>query len=209
MKFINKGDIPTVLTNWVDEYEKSNGKKPTFKENFLGEAKHNFKQYLLEEQYYLCAYCCNRVEAYDSHIEHIAPKGQFSNDDLNYYNMVISCNGYHGERENCGHLKDKWHSDYYFISPLDSNCENYFKYYPDGRMITSRGDTRAKETIEKLNINSELLQKARRAAIRASGYYDSDFEEEQDIYISMFERVNEHGELMPFCNAVLYVMKNC
>ncbi|MEN8215065.1 MAG: hypothetical protein ABFS56_01540 [Pseudomonadota bacterium] len=52
----------------------------------------------LEEQYYLCAYCCQRIDDKNSHNEHIQAQSVAPNQMLNFHNIVASCN----QSKQCG-----------------------------------------------------------------------------------------------------------
>lgn len=213
MIYIKKTSEPNAITNWKKKYYDNNGVEAVYN-NLMGKEKQDYKKTLMEEQFYLCAYCCNNIEAHSSHFEHIKPQSRYLNDTLDYKNIVISCNGVKLSEDNCGHHKDDWYKGYYFISPLIDECNEFFGYLANGKMIAKSGDTRAKETIEKLNLDSDLLRRARNSAIYTSGYFELEYDEELEEVIGLEQfiedviSVNDVGEKIPFCNAIQYVAEN-
>lgn len=209
MRFIKKGLVPTFFEVWKDNYRINNGVEPKYG-NLIGETKQTFKQYLIDEQKGLCCYCCKKINWYNSHIEHIKPKGvlEFKAEDLNYNNMVASCNGLKDNRENCGHKKNNWYDINTFISPTDANCERMFKYKINGEMSAADGKGWAEETIEKLQLESNLLIRARKTAIFMSGLFDEDYNKEKKEKLIEFYSDDNKPELEAFCNAVIYCLEN-
>jgi len=143
-----------------------------------------------------------RIKPGNSHIEHIKPQAQFPSETLNYCNLLVSCNGMKDNDENCGHKKNNWYNTTEFLSPLVSDCENTFTYSIYGQMdaVQKRGKT----TITKLNLNSLLLVRARKAVIHYSGLFDDDFEQKKQDIIAYNMIPSSDNELPPFCMAVIY-----
>jgi len=65
-----------------------------------------------------------------------------------------------------------------------------------------------KITIDKLNLNSLLLIRARKAIILLSGLFDPDFESKKQELIIYNTTPNSKNELPPFCMAVIYCINN-
>lgn len=168
--------------------------------------KRNLKEELIKEQYGLCCYCMKKIEWYNSHIEHFVPRSIAHDREMDYYNLLASCNGYNEQAENCGHKKDNWYNEYLTVSPLTDLCEQIFKYTPDGRILSD--DMRGKETIKELDLDSELLKRARKSAIYVSGFFDEDLDD--DLRKELLEEYNTpvNGELPPFCKAITYCLEN-
>ena len=121
--------------------------------------------------------------------------------------MLISCNGYKDNRENCGHKKDDWYNKN-MISPMEDDCETHFEYTINGEMLANAQSIRGLETIEHLDLNSSLLKRARRSAIYMSGLFDADFDENKKEELLEFYNVPQEDGLIPFCPAILYCIKN-
>lgn len=139
-----------------------------------------FKQ-LLIEQLGLCAYTELNIEDFraenqsqkGAHIEHIAPKSKHYNDTFNYYNLILSAlddddlTRFKNELF-AGHHKDNRYDASLFISPLNTNCRDYFSYSTeDGEIFPRKGleaieNAKAKYTIKLLNLNVGYLKNKRK-----------------------------------------------
>lgn len=206
MKHILKSPSPTFFKDWKQNFIKNEGREPTYDE-LRGVEYHRLKMHIIDEQYGLCCYCCKEIDHFNSHIEHFKPQSQYPDDALNYKNLLVSCDGYKGKHENCGHKKDNWYSDYYTVSPMDGNCESLFTYTVDGHIKANHDDTRARATIGNLELDSDLLQRARRSAIYMSGLFEDDFDNKRKQLIELFS-TPEDGRLRGFCVAILYCLTN-
>lgn len=189
MLFITKGEEP----EWLREYKR---KKPNAKysDSSFAEFRQELNQVLREEQRHLCAYCCGKVTASNSHNEHIEPqnpKKDASDKSLEYTNIVASCNGL-GNGRNCGKYKENEYDESRFVSPLNAKCESVFSYYPNGTM---EGDP---YTIDLLNLNSYALKEARAAVYKVI----KDMSKE-DICLVFSTRGDE---LPPFYNVIKWFL---
>lgn len=149
----------------------------------------------MKEQKYLCAYCCGRIDKEKSHNEHIEPRNPkqgTSKRSLDYSNLVASCYGFQGERT-CGTQKGNDYDEKQFVSPLNSECEEVFRYLPNGKI---EGDT---YTINLLNLNSYKLRKAREAVYKTILYMD-----EQTIQQAYNQ---DEEQLTPFINVIRWYLK--
>ena len=208
MRYIQKKPSPVFFEDWKRNIKSTKGREPIYND-LIGKEKQDLKNHIIDEQYGLCCYCCKRIEAYNSHIEHFNPQ---HNDAtklfvLDYSNLLVSCNGYKDKRENCGHKKDSWYSKYYTVSPLDENCESMFTYTVEGHIRANHNDTRAQDTIKYIELDIDLLQRARRSAIYNSGYFDEDFEEKREELIEFYNTPQDE-RLEGFCTAILYCLSN-
>lgn len=205
MKRIIKTEPPDFFEEWKASFLARNDKIPNYKDNFYGKIKHQFKFELLKEQGYVCCYCMASVN-FNSHIEHFLPQSN-SDKDLDYFNMFISCNGYHDDRSHCGHKKDDWFDEEKMLSPTASDIEQQFKYSIDGSIIPT--SERAAENIRHLGLDSFSLNRARQNAIYSSGLFDEDINEEDiEELVLTFQSRNEKGAYLPFCQAVVYCLLN-
>lgn len=108
MKHIQKTNEPATFIKWKQSFRNKNGRNPHYKDlNDDKEQKNQVKEALLEEQGYICCYCCNEVSKENSHIEHLKPKGntQYNHLDVDYGNLLASCQGPNGKQDSCGHRK--------------------------------------------------------------------------------------------------------
>ena len=121
---IIKANEPSELSAYISKY-------PTHRYSDLEKSEEGInvrqiiRKSLVNEQFGLCAYCCCMItdDGSSSLSEHIRPQDLFPNDTLDYNNLIASCKN----SDTCGNKKD---NDYYaeFVSPLDENCEDYFRY---------------------------------------------------------------------------------
>lgn len=205
MRKICKGEEPDEFKEWKRQYTIDKKVQPKY-ENLRGEPYHNLKETILKEQLGLCCYCCKSIATYNAHIEHFVPRSKDETLELDYQNLLVSCNGVKDSRENCGHRKDDWYHKYYLISPLWKDCESYFHYEVNGKLSPNPHNTRGKETIERLNLNSYLLQRGRKSAIFTSGIFEEEIDEKLlDKYIQAYETPRDN-RLISFAPAILYVM---
>ncbi|WP_225315670.1 HNH endonuclease family protein, partial [Bacillus safensis] len=83
------------------------------------------------------------------------------------------------ELDFCGHSKLDWYDEELLVSPLDPNCESYFRYNFSGS-IEDQDHKAAEETIKRLSLNSYLITNQRLAAI--DGIMETiDLEDTEDI----------------------------
>ena len=205
MKKIIKTISPINFEKFKENFKIEKGRDALF-DDLIASEKRTLKEELIKEQYGLCCYCMKKIEWYNSHIEHFVPRSVDSSKEMDYFNLIASCNGYNEEKENCGHKKSNWYDEYLTVSPLDDLCEDIFKYTVDGRILSD--DMRGKETIKKLELDNDLLKRARKSAIYMSGLFDDDFDDE--IRNELIEEYNTpiNGELSPFCKAITYCLEH-
>lgn len=216
-RIIKNNRQPDFFSEWKRNYRNRTGQKANYKalqrehEEYL-----KLKRALINEQYYLCCYCCNRVIENDSHIDHFIPQCVDRTKQLDYHNMHISCNGYIQEistvdREFCGHRRKDWYDRFYIVSPQYEGCEQIFEFLSDGTIQPKDNDPRAGKMIENFGLNSYALKKAREKAIDTAykkiGFDNGTIDDaalQDEIYFNNYP--NSDGELPPFCNAVSYIL---
>ena len=205
MKHIIKTKEPKVLLDFKNTYKKNHGVDATYNE-ITHNVKEELKKNLLKEQYSICCYCMNSIDESNSHIEHIKPQSQFQTETLDHDNLLVSCNGFWGNKANCGHNKDNWYDAKEFLTPLDPDCESIFTYSINGEMDATQNN--GKTTIAKLNLNSHLLVRARKMAITISGLFEDDFVRKKQTIIDDYSNPNFNKEYHAFCMAVIYCVNN-
>lgn len=205
MRKINKSYPPRDFENFKQNFKKKEGRDATFND-LLGAEKRKLKEELIQEQYGLCCYCMKKIDWYNSHVEHFIPRSLCHDKEMDYYNLLASCNGYKEKEENCGHKKEDWYSESLTVSPMSDECEKVFKFSPDGRIFSDA--MKGKETIRNLELDNELLRRARKTAIFISGFFDDALDE--DRRKELIEEYNTpiDGELPAFCKAVTYCLEN-
>lgn len=147
---------------------------------------HNFRHkepllaVLLEEQYHLCCYSELRAdqEGLGYHIEHVENKSQNPLRTFDYANLAasaldslgdLSAFAAQGQEVFGGHAVGKRQAVDHkrFISCHQPDCQRFFAYLSDGRVVPKLGLTalerdRAQYTIDTLNLNSPFLVTRRR-----------------------------------------------
>lgn len=132
---------------------------------------------LLDEQYGLCCYSEIRadLEGLGYHIEHVRPKSMYPAQTFDYSNLAASAltsddlstlKAIKGATFG-GHIKGNDYDVQLFISCHDTDCDRYFAYLSDGRVVASNGlssqdQARAIYMIDLLNLNSPYLINLRR-----------------------------------------------
>ncbi len=201
-----KKTVPLVdFEKFKQEFRNKYGYDARF-DDLQANEKRKLKEELIKEQYRLCCYCMKKIEWYNSHVEHFVPRSLAPEQEMDYFNLLASCNGYKDAKENCGHKKDNWYHKYLMVSPLSDLCEQVFRYTPDGRILSD--DVRGKETIKHLELDSELLTRARRSAIFVSGFFDEELDDDMRKELIQEYSTSQNGELPAFCKAVIYCLLN-
>ncbi|MCG5517238.1 TIGR02646 family protein [Ectothiorhodospira sp. 9100] len=139
--------------------------------------------YLLDEQFHLCCYSELDANAYGIgfHIEHVENKSQNPKQTFDYANLAASAmeaqrigvlKGHQqlaGSDLFGGHAPDKQRAVdmQRFVSPHQSDCDRFFSYLSDGRIVPKENlddwdSERAHYTIDVLNLNSQFLRSERR-----------------------------------------------
>lgn len=158
MRYLARGPEPESWTDFKRHNKhKRYGDLQTTAEGRL--VRREMREHLVSSQQGLCAYCCARItaEKTSSLIEHIKPRCSFPNETMEYSNLVASC----AKNDSCGNAKNDRY-DNTFVSPLQSDCAEHFRFYPDG---TVEGVNGGEATCELLQLNCYRLREARRALL--------------------------------------------
>jgi len=205
MKYIQKGKEPQNFSDWKAT-QKSLGVNYHYK-HLPNPQKGSLHISLLSEQGYICCYCCMRVEQSNSHIEHLAPQSKTDSElSVDYTNMLASCGRYPDWPEYCGNKKRDIAIG---VSPLQANCEEFFDYSSSGEILPTANNLAhqkdAQRTIEVLGLNHFDLTEGRKQAFEA---LEGITQEEAELLAQVCQQMNAQGRYQPFCNAVLYFLKN-
>jgi uncharacterized protein (TIGR02646 family) len=213
VKYIRKNNEPEVLANF--KAQANEDWQPSY-ELLRGKDKQQFHQHLIAEQGHICCYCGNRIVSSDSHIEHFQPQTDFAHLELDYFNLLASCQNKLEPKEprHCGMGKGDWFDDQLLVSPLIADCEDFFEYTEIGEILPSRELLKhpaATETIEKLRLNVPKLQATRTGAID-SLYDDPALElplsaDEIDKLIHYYSQTDESGQYPRYCQTIVYLLK--
>ena len=163
MKQIEKGKEPRSL---IEHRAKKGG--------FDGVPKDEIREQLLAEQGCICCYCMKRIpqklkqEEVEKHfpsckIEHVLSRAEDKHPELqlNYQNMLLACNGNHGQPkqvQTCDTFKGD--EDFHFNPALTRSIEELIKYKADGEIYSDHKPLN-NELIKVLNLNTFDLKRIR------------------------------------------------
>lgn len=210
MKYIQKGKEPQKFSDWKAR------QKPVGNyhyKHFLNPERKAVHISLLSEQGYICCYCCNKVDQSNSHIEHLDPQSKTDAElSVEYTNMLASCGRDTNKPEYrwpeyCGKKKGDLAIG---VSPLQANCEEFFSYSSSGEILPTTNNLAhpkdAQTTINVLGLNHYDLTQGRIQALEALQGIMT--QEEAELLAQVCQQMNVQGRYQPFCNAVLYFLKN-
>ncbi len=162
------------------------------------ELRRKLREYNIEQQHGLCAYCCKSISLDNSLNEHIKPKGvsQYAGLSMDYENLIVSCST-EGADRTCGASKMDKFDEKLFVSPLAPDCESYFEYYPNGEVVSDH--EKGKYMIDLLSLNSFRLKKARAAQLKVCDGY-----KERELVIEFFLKPDINNRLHPYIDIVRY-----
>jgi uncharacterized protein (TIGR02646 family) len=212
MKYIKKGKEPQNFSDWKAK-QKSLGVNYADYEYLQNPERAAVHISLLSEQGYICCYCCKRVEQNNSHIEHLDPQSKTDAElSVDYTNMLASCGrDTHKPEyrwpEYCGNKKGDLAIA---VSPLKSNSEEFFSYSSTGEILPTTNnldeEKDAEITIKVLGLNHYDLTQGRIQALEALKGMTT--QEEAELLAEVCQQMDVQGRYQPFCNAVLYFLKN-
>jgi uncharacterized protein (TIGR02646 family) len=229
VKYIQKDSEPESFATWKNR--ENDDWKPTFR-IFQNPGKKEVHCGLIREQGHICCYCQSPITRPTSHIEHFRPQSTHSTNELEYSNLLASCNC--GEKHpgltecdepasqketedvavtlprHCGQFKGDWYEES-LVSPLDPECETYFSYGELTGKIKSSNDPEkrhsASVTIERLALNSRGLLEQRQQAFDAALQSVEDWSDaDAKRLIEGFKQKDERGRFVPFCAAIVSVL---
>jgi uncharacterized protein (TIGR02646 family) len=213
VKYIPKTNEPESLVEF--KAQANDDWQPTY-DDLRGKDKQQLHHHLIVEQGYTCCYCGDRITPADSHIEHFQPQTDYPHLELDYFNLISSCQQKIEPKEprHCGMGKADWFDDRLLVSPLIPDCAEFFEYTDIGEILPIRSSektTTAQQTIDRLRLNIPKLQAARSAAI-ATFYDEPDFllslaDDEIDKLIYGYSCIDANGRYQPYCQAIVYLLK--
>ena len=180
------------------------------------------------EQKGLCCYCLQRLVNSDTHIEHLAPQSAFLNEEVNYYNIFLSCGSNKYQKKHCGHYKKEYTIPKvisYFNPKTHIKCQDLFKYNLLGEILPSDGFNSIKmnyeryidlnshtksllATIDVLNLNCKELVSIRKGIIKGVVELPDD-KAKLEKTLSLLETPNYNtGYLDPFCELTIFFLKD-
>ncbi len=165
-----------------------------------GTPKQALRKRLLEDQGYICCYCgCRIFNNGTTHIEHIKCQHHNEKDDLDYNNMLVSCDGGEKDRQKMkkslhySHCDAKKRDNTIPISPLDKAVEELLIYFEDGT-VKGRNEE-GSELIRTLGLDVGYLVNQRKNVIES---YDDYSIENLKNELEWVRNKNE-GKYEPFC----------
>lgn len=211
MKYIQKSTEPPSLTAW--KALANENWQPQFAE-LKGQEKQDLYAALLKEQGFICCYCTMQITRSICHIEHCQPQHQYPTEELEYGNLLASCQGESDTPPptavHCGHKKSEWYDANLFVSPLQPDCATYFKFLGSGEIApTDEPNKRiaAQTTIDRLQLNIGKLQAMRRTAIAAALQDIEDLTpDELERLTDSYQQRDADGRFLPFCSAIAYIL---
>lgn len=223
MKFIAKEEAPKEYQNYCrrkkasyDDLRKENNRDVYDK----------LRVSLLEEQGYICCYCGCRITLENLTIEHLIPRSMRRDRELDYSNLLASCDGGQNKRSNSKKVKlskserDKLYPLYCNcqkgdkeipVTPLIDGCEERFEYDEKGTIICKEGDTAAENTINILNLNNSTLKNQRQAAIKTIIWRKDEIKKNKKEEIArLSSKRNDDGvfKYLPFCFVMTSYIEN-
>lgn len=212
MKFINKNSSPIAY----DKYCKRKDAAYSDLQN-NNVIKKVLKKSLLKEQGYICCYCGCKITEDNMIIEHLLPRSRYPNIELDYNNLLASCDGGRKKRtennkintqknniipECCDSAKK---NNEIKITPLMPKCEESFLFDDEGKIYPMPGNTDAKDTINVLSLNAPSLNHKRKAAIEAYKYIVD--ENNCQVFLEDIEKCNANFEYEPFCFVIKFYIE--
>jgi uncharacterized protein (TIGR02646 family) len=204
MRTINKGSEPSSLTAW----KRSNPHKQYT--DLDADIRRDIREHALKEQFYLCAYCCQRIQDISAcHNEHIEPQKLNPKRTLDFSNIVASCN----TSNQCGDAHESQHLP---LTPLMEECATELRFKISGR-VTGLSD-RSVTMIQVLNLgdqeknNRALIEKRKQlsnALLWANGINpDEGLEDEELLKMLINELLQpQEGQLEPFAPVVINILE--
>ncbi len=203
MKHIKKSEEPQEFKDWKQQ-QKSIGINCDY-QSFPNPEKRLVHSALLSEQGYICCYCCQKIERETSHIEHFLPQSKTDAElSVTYSNLLASCGSSQHWPKHCGNQRK---NNPIPVSPLETNCEDYFRYTGEGEIIptnNSEQQEEAEKTIKILNLNAYDLKQMRSEAL---GILEEITDEEAQKLANFYSQLDEQEHYQPFCVAILYSLK--
>lgn len=209
MRTISKGIEPPSLAAW--KRTNHHGRYNQLTEDI----RRIIRQHTLEEQFYLCAYCCQQIQNIDTcHNEHIEAQNLNPKRTLDFSNIVASCN----TRNQCG----KAHKSQQLpLTPLMTECETELRFKTSGRVEGL--SERARVTIKVLNLgdhekhNRALVEKRKQLSdvlLLANGINPEEGLEGEELLEELLEMLiddilkPQEGKLEPFAPVVANILRS-
>jgi uncharacterized protein (TIGR02646 family) len=205
MRTISKGSEPSSLIVW----KQANSHKHY--NDLATDIRRDIRGYALKEQFYLCAYCCQRIQDIDAcHNEHVEAQNLNSGRTLDFTNIVASCN----TSNQCG---DAHKSQHLPLTPLMAECETELRFKISGRVEGL--SNRAIVTIQVLNLgdhekdNRALIEKRKQlsnALLLTNGIDPDEGLEDEELLEMLIGDLSQHqqDQMEPFTPVVINILQS-
>ena len=205
MRTISKGAEPSNLTAW--KHINPHGRYNQLTEDI----RRLIRQHALEEQFYLCAYCCQRIQDIDDcHNEHVEAQNLNPGRTLDFSNIVASCN----TPNQCG---DAHKSQHLPLTPLMAECETELRFKISGRVEGL--SNRAIDTIQVLNLgdheknNRALIEKRKQlsnALLWTNGINPDEGLENEELLGMLINDLSQpqQNQMEPFTPVVINILQS-
>ncbi|MEQ9373237.1 MAG: TIGR02646 family protein [Coleofasciculus chthonoplastes F3-SA18-01] len=205
MQTISKGTEPSSLTDWKRENPHKGYKQLPV------DIRHTIRQSALAEQFYLCAYCCQRIQDIEAcHNEHVEAQKLNPRRTLDFSNIVASCN----TSNQCG---DAHKSQPLPLTPLMTECETELRFKISGRVEGL--SERAIVTIKVLNLgdheknNRALIEKRKQlsnALLWTNGIDPDEGLEDEELLEMLIDDLSQpqQGQMEPFTPVVINILRS-
>jgi uncharacterized protein (TIGR02646 family) len=212
MRTIRKGAEPANLTIW--KKKNPHGKYEDLDRTEAGRViRATIRDCVLKEQFYLCAYCCQRISDIDHcHNEHVEAQDRNPSRSVDFTNIVASCNTPH----QCGKAHKSRHLP---LTPLMAECETELRFRISGR-VEGLSD-RARVTIQVLNLgdhernNRALIEKRKQLSstlLLKNGVDPNEGLEDEELLKILIDDLlqpqQEQDQLEPFAPVVVNILRS-
>ena len=210
MRTINKGSEPPCLTEWKRKNPRGVYKDLDSTEEGIN-IRASIRECSLDEQFYLCAYCCQRIPNIDAcHNEHLEAQSTNPIRTLDFSNIVVSCN----TSNQCGHAHKSQHLP---LTPLMVECETELRFKISGRVEGL--SERAIVTIQVLNLgnheknNRALIEKRKQLSnvlLWTNGIDPDEGLEDEELLDMLIGDLSQPqmGQMEPFTPVVINILKS-
>lgn len=205
---------PKSFTNWVDKKPKAQNENEWFQELYKKqkwEIINELSVHNTAEQFYVCAYCCDRIEGtrLDTVNEHVIARAIKPERSLDHTNIVASC-------KTKGQCDDSHKGQPLPLTPFMDESETELKFKISGRVEGLT--TRATEAIKVLNLgdhernNKALIEKRKQLSANLlwlSGIDPNEGLEDEDLLRAVIDdlKIPQKGRLEPFAPVVANILK--
>lgn len=175
--------------------------------------KESLRNSLVEEQRGLCCYCLSRIKSNVMKIEHWHCQAKYSNEQLDYQNLLGVCLGNEGHSRREQHCDTRKGDNDLSRNPAnpEHKVEDFIRFRSDGH-ITSDDPTFNQELNDVLNLNIALLKNQRKEVLNAFTAQLSRIPGKMprtklEKWLREWNGESDTSELKPFCQVIVYWLR--